>query len=132
MSTGNSVLDIKTLPVTALVLVHRHLECPVTLLHCWNQRSRRSWLVSGVPCLLLATNLCWVSVGVHSVKTYSDTQSTDQLSQSTGCLSFQRPIVTEENIKLHPSHCLCFAQHEVILCLTWLSQLGWRSEKGAG
>ena len=91
-----------------------------------------SWLVSGVPCLLLATNLCWVSVGVHSVKTSSDTQSTDQLSQSTGCLSFQRPIVTEENIKLHPSHCLCSALHEVILCLTWLSQLGWRSEKGAG
>ena len=59
--------------------------------------------------------LVFILVGVHTVKTSSDTQPTDQLSQSTGCLSYHRPIVTEENLKLYPSHCVCFAQHEVIL-----------------
>ena len=60
--------------------------------------------------------LVFILVGVHTVKTSSDTQPTDWLSQSTECLSYHRPFVTKENLKLYPSHCVCFAQHEVILC----------------
>jgi len=81
---------------------------------------------------LRQTAVC-VLVGVIRLKLHqTDTRQTYQLGQFTGCLRSHRPIITKENIKLHPSHCLCSAIHEVILCLTWPSQLGKRSEKWAG
>ena len=114
-----------------LVLVHRHLELSRHTSPLLEPKgSSWSWLVSGVH-VFIAINCCLCSGRSYTV---TDIRQTYQLGQFTGCLLSHRPIITKDNIKLHPPHCAHFLRHEVMLCRvvqpSWLARLALPAAAG--